>query len=151
AAPHHPPDPASFLPDDPDLQPGALLALLRADLALRREAGDPVRVERYCYHFTNLPDDVLVALLYEEFCLREEAGETPDPAEYQARFPAVAKLLREVLDIHALVVSSRGHLANGSTLGTLSLSPGATVAFPEAGQLIGGFRLVEELGRGTFA
>src|SRR5262249_33793576 len=75
AAPHHPPAPASFLPDDPDLQPGALLALLRADLALRREAGDPVRVERYCHHFTNLPDDVLVALLYEEFCLREEAGE----------------------------------------------------------------------------
>jgi serine/threonine protein kinase/Tfp pilus assembly protein PilF len=110
-----------------------------------------VRVEGYCHHFTNLPDDVLVALLYEEFCLREEAGETPDPAEYQARFPAVAKLLSEVLDIHALVGSSRGHLANGSTLGTLSLSPGATVAFPEAGQLIGGFRLVEELGRGTFA
>ncbi len=145
--PSSPPDPAGFLPDEPGRRPGALLALLRADLALRREAGEPARVERYCRRFADLADEVLVGLLYEEFCLREEAGEAPDPSEYEARFPAVADQLREVLDIHDLVGSS----------GSLSLSTAATGAdsrparLPEAGETIGGFRLVEELGRGAFA
>ena len=34
-----------------------------------------------------------MALIYEEYCLREEAGEVPDPAEYEARFPAIADRL----------------------------------------------------------
>jgi eukaryotic-like serine/threonine-protein kinase len=141
--PSSPPDPAVFLPDEPGRRPGALLALLRADLALRREAGEAAQVERYCRHFGDLAEEVLVGLLYEEFCLREEAGEAPDPSEYEARFPAVADQLREVLDIHDLVGSS----------GSLSLATTDSRAarLPEAGESIGGFHLVEELGRGAFA
>ena len=103
-----PPDPASYLPDDPGRRPAALLALLRADLALRREAGERARVERYLRRFPELPADVLVALVYEEYCVREEAGEAPDPHEYDARFPAIAAEVRELIDIHEFVDSSRG-------------------------------------------
>ena len=74
-----PPDPASYLPEDPAGRPPALLAVLRADLALRREAGEQVRVEWYLCRFPELPPDLLMALVYEEYCVRSDAGEAPDP------------------------------------------------------------------------
>src|ERR1700678_1769081 len=101
-----PPDPASYLPDDPGRRPAALLALLRADLTLRREAGEQARVERYLRRFPELPQGGLVALAYEEYCVREEAGETPELKEYDTRFPAIAAELRELIDIHEFVDSS---------------------------------------------
>ena len=122
----------------------ALLALLRVNLALRRETGEPVRVERYLGTFPDLADDVLVALLYEEFCLREEAGDGPELSEYRARFPALAGQLRELLDIHEFVGEARGWLAGREP------SPPAA-PFPRVGETIGEFRLVEELGRGGIA
>src|SRR5947209_5101720 len=82
AAPGARPDPTDFLPDHPGARPGALLALLRADLALHREAGEPVGIEGYRRRYPALDAEGLVALIYEEYCLREEAGEAPDPAEY---------------------------------------------------------------------
>jgi len=139
-----PPDPSSYLPDDPAKRPAALLALLRADLALRREAGEPARVEPYLRRFPELPASVLVALVYEEYCVREEAGEAPDPHEYDTRFPAIANEVRELIDIHEFVDSSRDLL--------LGEEPEQTHApFPRAGETIGGFRLVKELGRGGMA
>src|SRR5258708_6882699 len=72
-----PPDPWDYLPREPDQRPGALLALLRTDLALRWEVGESVLVEWYDERYPGLGDELLVALLYEEFCLREEAGEAP--------------------------------------------------------------------------
>jgi eukaryotic-like serine/threonine-protein kinase len=139
-----PPDPKAYLPDEPDRRASALLALLRADLGLRREAGESARVERYLRSFPDLAEDVLVALIYEEFCLREEAGESPDPSEYRARFPAVAGQVRELIDLHEFV---------GGTVGSLmwQQSPPQTAPFPEAGETIGGFRLLEELGQGGIA
>src|ERR1700677_1345429 len=97
------PDPIEFLPAQHGARPGTLLALLRTDLALRREAGESVRVEWYQCQYPALDDEALVALIYEEYCLREEAGDLPDPAEYEARFPALADRLREIIDIHGLV------------------------------------------------
>src|SRR3954471_14530941 len=96
-------DPTEFLPHDAGGKPGFLLALLRADLALRREAGEPIEVEWYRRRHPGLDDEVLVALIYEEFCLREEVGETPRLAEYEARFPELATALGVVLNIHGLV------------------------------------------------
>src|SRR5262249_31579552 len=124
--------------------PGARLALLRADLTLRWEEGERIGAEWYQKRYPDLGAETLVALIYEEFCLREEHEETPDPAEYLARFPDLAIPLRRVLEIHGLV---------GSASATTSLSNFETTpaAFPEAGQTIAGFYLVEELGRGAFA
>ncbi len=137
-----PPDLWDFLPDEPELRSGALLALLRTDLALRWEFGESVLVEWYDERYPGLGDEILVALLYEEFCLREEAGEDPGLPEYEARFRHLAPLLGEVLEIHEWVGSTQ----------SLSLPTSAiTPSFPDVGQTIGGFRLVEELGRGAFA
>jgi serine/threonine protein kinase/predicted Zn-dependent protease len=138
------PDPLEFLPARPGERPGALLALLRTDLALRREAGESVRVEWYQCHYPVLDDEALVALIYEEYCLREEAGEIPDPVDYEARFPAIADRLREIIEIH-------GFVAECPSTAPHPPEPDADWAFPESGQTLAGFRLVEELGRGSFA
>jgi serine/threonine protein kinase/predicted Zn-dependent protease len=137
------PDPEDFLPDDPRERSGAWLALLRADLAVRWAAGDRVSVEWYRRRYPDIDDEIAVALLYEEFCLREEAHEEPDPADYYERFPTLASRLRRILDIHGLVGS-------GGT--TASIGNGTpAIPFPEVGQTIAGFYLVEEIGRGAFA
>ena len=137
------PDPLSYLPSDPGQRPGALLALLRADLVLRWRAQERCPLESYLSRFPELDAESQVALLYEEFSLREEAGESPQFAEYQARFPDIADSFRDVIEIHDLLGPARSMAAPGACRnGT---------AFPEVGQTIAGFRLVEELGRGAFA
>jgi serine/threonine protein kinase/Tfp pilus assembly protein PilF len=129
--------------------PGTRLALLRTDMSLHWEAGQKLGVQWYLEHYSDLGEDTIVALIYEEFCLREDDHERPAPAEYLARFPQHAAALGRVLEIHELLGSGQG--------ASLSLSSGMAGghacerSFPEAGQNIAGFFLVEELGRGAFA
>ena len=136
------PGPRDYLPDDEAQRLTMLLALLRADLLLRREAREQRPIEWYRDHFPELDDDAMVALLYEDFCLREEAGESPELAEYGDRFPDLARSFEEVLEIHDLI--GRAPALSSSSL----LRPDPRL--PEAGQTIAGYRLVEELGRGAF-
>jgi serine/threonine protein kinase len=138
------PDPIRFLPDGPgDAPPAAWLALLRADLNLRWDDGESVRVEEYRDRFPGLDAETMVALCYEEFCRREEDGQAPFPTEYDERFPDLSDRLRRVFDIHELV---------GNAASTDLHVPGPDLTpFPEARQTIAGFHLVEELGRGSFA
>lgn len=144
AAVGSPPDPVDFLPGAPGEHAGALLALLRTDMALRREAREPAEVDRYRERYPAIDGEALVGLIYEEYCLREEAGEGPDPAEYLARYPDVADRLREVLEIHDLV-------ADCPSTSTYPFESTPGQAFPLPGEIVAGFRLVEELGRGSFA
>ncbi len=150
AAVGSPPDPIDFLPGAPGEHAGALLALLRADMALRREARQPADVDRYRACYPAINDEALVGLVYEEYCLREEAGEAPEAAEYLARFPEIAERLREVFDIHRLVAGcpSTADYPLGSTYPVESTRGRV---FPRPGETVAGFRLVEELGRGSFA
>ena len=97
-----------------------------------------------CARYPDLGDEALVALIYEEFCLREDADEAPDPAEYEARFPAVAPG-------SAASSTSTGWSARARRRRSVPRSQAPAIPFPEAGQTIAGFRLVEELGRGAFA
>jgi serine/threonine protein kinase/Tfp pilus assembly protein PilF len=130
-------------------EPGARLALLRADMALRWETGEKVGAQWYLDRYTDLGEDTLVALVYEEFCLREEDDDHPEATEYLSRYAQIAQPLARVLQIHDLVGSG-----TPVTLGPPSTVDGAAAGnavFPEAGQTIGGFFLVEELGRGAFA
>jgi serine/threonine protein kinase/predicted Zn-dependent protease len=140
----NPPDPAAYLPDDPLRRSAALLALLRTDLAMRREAGELVRVEWYLRRFPELPPEVLVALVYEEFCVREESGDVPDPREYRTRFPAIAADISQLIDIHEFVDSTRSLLGGNQ-------SDAPAPEWPRAGETIAGFRLIDELGRGAMA
>ncbi len=151
-------DPAEFLSRlsaDHEV-PGARLAILRTDLSLRWDAGDRVGPDWYRDRFADLGVDSLVALAYEEFCLLEEDGQAPETTAFLARYAALAEPLRRVLDIHCLIGSATvsNSLINPSS--SVSLAPAAAgsaahVVFPEAGQTIGGFYLVEELGRGAVA
>ena len=73
----------------------------------------------------------------------QDAGEAPDPHEYDARFPAIAAEVRDLIDIHEFVDSSPDDLL-------VAKGPDETTPhFRAAGETIGGFRLVEELGRGA--
>ena len=136
------PDPSDFLPGDA-AAPAAWLAILRADLNLRWDEGESVRVEEYRDRFPGLDAETMVALCYEEFCRREEDGQAPFPTEYDERFPGLSDRLKRVFDIHELV---------GNAASTDLHVPGSELTpFPEAGQTIAGFHLVEELGRGSFA
>ncbi len=128
--------------------PGARLAVLRADLSLRWEAGERPDARWYLNRHVDLSEDTIVALVYEEFCLREEEGENPDPTFFLEEYPEVALALRRVLDIHGLVGSGSTH---GGSILSSSGSGEHACPFPEAGQTIAGFYLVEELGRGSFA
>ncbi len=83
-------------------------------------------------------------MIYEEYCLREEAGEIPDPVEYEDRFPDLADRVREIIEIHGFVVECPSTAPHPP-------EPEAGWTFPESGQTLAGFRLIEELGRGSFA
>jgi len=144
ATPDHRPDLAAFLRQTGET-PGGRLALLRADMTLRWEAGERLGAEEYRRRHPGVEGETLVALVYEEYCLREEADESPEPEEYLARYPGVASSLRRVLEIHGLVGSGR------SADGEFDDSGPSSAAFPAAGETIAGFRLMEELGRGAFA
>ncbi|APW60731.1 protein kinase domain-containing protein [Paludisphaera borealis] len=153
AASGPPPDPRSFLASWTEAAgfPGARLAVFRTDMSLRWEAGQRPEADWYIQHFPELGEDTIVALIYEEFCLREEAGETPQPSAFLSRYASFSESLRRVLDIHLLVGSGS---ASALPLASTSVGPGerpGRVAFPEAGQVVAGFELVEELGRGSFA
>ncbi len=115
-------------------------------MTLRWETGEKVGAQWYFDRYADLGEDTIVALIYEEFCLREEDEEHPEPAQYLSRYPHVAGPLARVLQIHDLVGSG-----TPVTMSPNSISEGATsgaAIFPEAGQTIGGFSLVEELGAG---
>jgi serine/threonine protein kinase/predicted Zn-dependent protease len=145
----HRPDPLRYLPDDPAERPSAWLALLRAEMTLRWDERESVLVESYRDRYPDLDDQVVVALLYEEYCLREESGITPDPAEYDRRFPDLSSRLRRVLEIHDLVGGSAS-VPPTTSLGGLGGAPSGP-EFPVAGETIGGFWLVEEIGQGSFS
>lgn len=144
------PDPQTFLNTTSAsiAGPGARLALLRADMTLRWEAGEQVGARWYLERNAGLSEDTIVALAYEEFCLLEDEEQHPDPGEFLERYPEVGPALQRVLDIHRLVgpgTTTAGSLLVGTGSGEVACP------FPEAGQTIAGFSLVEELGRGAFA
>ncbi|WP_165243818.1 serine/threonine-protein kinase [Paludisphaera soli] len=148
------PDPRLFLAgwSEPGGFPGARLALLRTDMSLRWESGQRPSADWYADHFPELGEDTIVALIYEEFCLREEAGEAPDADAFLGRYPAYAEPLRRVLDIHKLVGTASTSAFQGESTSLEAEDDDAPrPRFPEAGDAIAGFQLVEELGRGSFA
>jgi len=75
-------------------------------------------------------------LIYHEFCLAEADGLNPDPKAYLARFPDHRGSLARLFALHA--VASLG-------------DPEGPDDLPVAGDEVGPYRLVRELGTGTFA
>ena len=79
--------------------------------------------------------EAAVELIYEEFCLRQSAGEQGVEQDLLRRFPQWAGPLRVMLDCHHRLLESDEDRPD----------------FPDAGEVVGEFRLVAELFRGRRA
>src|SRR5207249_810218 len=76
--------------------------------------------------------EMAVRLIYEEVCLREEQGEQVQPAEVLRRFPAWKTQLEVLFACHDFFQD---------------LPPPPCI--PQPGEVLGGFLIVAELGRGA--
>jgi serine/threonine protein kinase/Flp pilus assembly protein TadD len=113
----------------PPADPGERLA---ADMAADWARGECHPAEHYLAPLPEPRDssEGAVRLIYEEVCLRRERGEEVASEELARRFPRWAGELAVILECHRLVVA------------------GLAPLFPAAGESLGEFRLVSELGRG---
>ena len=88
---------------------------------------------------SSLHKSVVLDLAYEEYCLLRESGTNFDTNAFLQKFPRVARSLQRQICIHD-ALSARGVLGDPEDLPD----------WPVAGDIIAGFLLVEELGRGSF-
>ena len=114
---------------DPDNSP--VTQQVDAMVAAWRRGERPLAEDVLAGH-PELGDDAAIRLIYEEVCLRREAGEEVDPAEVTRRFPRWCDELAVLLDCQRLMESAP-----------------ARVVFPHVGEVLAGFRLLAELGRGA--
>lgn len=82
---------------------------------------------------------VMLDLAYEEYCLLKEAGTAVDQSRFLNRFPCIRRSLQRQICIHD-ALSARGVLNDEDGL----------PEWPELGDIVAGFLLVEELGKGSF-
>ncbi len=94
--------------------------------------GEPVHAEEILARHPELDSEAAIRLIYEEVALRREAGLEMEPAEIALRFPRWQGRLAVLLECQRLLDSHRPE-----------------IAYPEAGELLAGFRLLAELGRGA--
>ncbi len=81
----------------------------------------------------NSRPEAALRVIYEEICQRQEAGETVKTVEVLGKYPQWQAELAVMLDCHRLLDTPRA----------------ASGLFPKVGEMLGGFRLVSELGRGA--
>ena len=83
---------------------------------------------------------IVLDLLYEEYCLRTEQGESVTISQFCDRFPDYRHSIRQQLEIHQLI-SDHPEL----------LPQWGVDSWPERGEQLLGYTIVEQLGRGAFA
>ena len=107
---------------------------LAAEMAASWQRGDRPRAEEYLGRHPRLAEhpEAAIRLIYEEICLRRDIGEDVSSHEVLNRFPRWRPALEVLLDCDRLI------------------RPQATAPeFPKAGESLGDFRLLAELGRGA--
>jgi len=111
----------------------ALIERLAEDLARRWRAGERPGVEEYLLAHPGLAaqPDAALELVAEEIYLRTEAGLEPEAADFLQRFPQWRRQVQALFDCHQLMATRLGH-----------------PRFPQAGEILGDFHLLAELGRG---
>src|SRR5438270_6498422 len=111
----------------------ALVEGLLDDMRRRWQAGERPVAEDYLARHPQLRDrpDAAAELIYEEVCLRQEYREGGTASDVVRRFPQWRDELRVLLNFHRL------------------LGDGAPASFPGAGESLGEFELLAELGRGA--
>jgi serine/threonine protein kinase/predicted Zn-dependent protease len=107
---------------------------LAEEMAERWRAGERPRVEDYLGRYPALADDAGAALelLAEEISLRNESGQGSDADELTARFPHWRQQVLTLLVFHRALSGPLGR-----------------PCFPTAGDSLGDFRLLAELGQGA--
>jgi serine/threonine protein kinase/Tfp pilus assembly protein PilF len=115
------------------IDPSGSLATEQVDemVAAWRRGERPLAEEILAAH-PELGEDAAIRLVYEEICLRQEAGLEVDPEAIARRFPQWRDELQLLLQCQRLMES-----------------PAAPAECPQAGEVLCGFRLLAELGRGT--
>jgi serine/threonine protein kinase/Flp pilus assembly protein TadD len=131
-----PAEPAACPPvvtDVPGSEP-PLAERLAEEMARRWRGGERPLAEEYLARHPELlgRPEAALELIAEEIYLRAEAGLEPDAAEFAGRFPQWRRQVQALLDCHQLMSSQFGPLR-----------------FPAAGEALGDFRLLAELGRGA--
>jgi serine/threonine protein kinase len=114
--------------------PDSLAERLAEEMRRRWRRGERPLAEEFLRRHPELWDRPQAAaeLIYEEICLREEDGEPGADEDVLHRFPQWAAPLRVLLECHRALDGGR-----------------AEPRFPAAGDSLGGFTLVAELGRGS--
>jgi serine/threonine protein kinase len=110
-----------------------LVHRLAEELGRRWQAGERPVVEEYLDRHPELwrQPEAAVELIYEELCLRQEYGEERAVPDVLARFPEWREQLQVILNCHRFLESGTG------------------CWFPSAGENLGDFHLLAELGRGA--
>ena len=94
--------------------------------------GERLRAEEFLARHPELDDEAAIRLIYEEVCLRQEAGLEVDPAEVVAPVPPMA-----------------GRAGGAAGLPAADRVGAGPRRFPRVGEVLAGFRLLAELGRGA--
>ncbi len=111
---------------------GSMATLLVDEMVAAWRRGERPQAEEFLERNPDLGDEAAIRLIYEEVCLRREAGLAVDHQEILRRFPHWRSELAALLDCHRLIEST--------------LAP---PVLPQEGEVLAGFRLVRELGRGA--
>ena len=122
------------MPTNDTTSAGSLLVERLADeLARCWRAGERPVVEDYLALYPELSKrpDAVAELIYEELCLRQEFGQKEAADDILRRFPQWREQLRVLIECHDF------------------LQPAAAISFPAAGDMLGDFHLLAELGRGA--
>src|SRR5215471_4631174 len=104
------------------------------------EAPDDVRAFLDQHPEARADHDLAIDLAYEEYCRLAEAGAAPDLDEFCERFPTYGSSLRRALQLHDYL-EANPRLVEAE----------APVPWPAEGETFLGYRLLCELGRGSFA
>lgn len=91
------------------------------------------------YPFLSRYRSIAMDLAYEEYCLRSESGELVDADNFCRQFPELLSLHQRIA-MHLLLEEEQTAMQQENP-----------PDWPEAGQQIMGYRVCEEIGRGSFA
>ncbi|MGZ3389695.1 MAG: serine/threonine-protein kinase, partial [Isosphaeraceae bacterium] len=143
-------------PSDSQASPSSLIEMVKRDLSQQWEQGRQVNVEAYLEALPELgtPETISIDLILAEYEARVRSGAMADAAQFEARFPNQAKVLRQLIDQQA-----QGS-ASGSVLGQIGkmvakpqsppppvLSHGKTPI--ELPRRFGRYRILRRLGQGA--
>lgn len=105
-----------------------------ADMAAAFGRGEPISAAEVLARRPDLDAEAAIRIIYEEVSLRRESGQRVDTSEVVRRHPRWGAELRDLFDCDRLIRAS---------------GVGPAVDLPDAGETLGSFALLEELGRGA--